>query len=136
MEFSNHAILIGALLVLSSIVVSSLSARIGAPLLLVFLAVGMLAGEEGPGHILFSDYQTAYLVGTMALGVILTAGIVGLAAAWLLKLDLMKGLLIGAIIGSTDAAAVFSVLSSHGMRHKQRVGATLEIESGCNDPMA
>ncbi|MGQ0578410.1 MAG: potassium/proton antiporter [Betaproteobacteria bacterium] len=165
MEFANHAILIGALLVLLSIVVGSLSARTGAPLLLVFLAVGMLAGEEGPGRILFSDYQTVYLVGTMALaiilfdggmrthtesfhvglwpavslatfGVILTAVIVGVAAAWLLELDLMKGLLIGAIIGSTDAAAVFSVLSSRGMRLKQRVGATLEIESGCNDPMA
>ena len=74
MEFSNHAILIGALLVLLSIVVSSLSARTGAPLLLVFLGVGMLAGEEGPGRILFSDYQIAYLVGTMALAVILFDG--------------------------------------------------------------
>ena len=165
MDFSNHAILIGALLVLLSILVSSLSARTGAPLLLVFLGVGMLAGEEGPARILFSDYQTAYLVGTMALavilfdggmrthtdtfrvglwpavslatvGVILTAGIVGVAAAWLLDLDIMQGMLIGAIIGSTDAAAVFSVLGSQGMRLKQRVGATLEIESGCNDPMA
>src|SRR5258708_19848130 len=74
MEYSNHAILIGALLVLLSIVVSSLSARTGAPLLLVFLAAGMLAGEEGLGHILFSDYQTAYLFGTMALAVILFDG--------------------------------------------------------------
>src|SRR5258708_19689768 len=74
MEYSNHAILVGALLVLVSIVVSSLSARTGAPLLLVFLAVGMLAGEEGLGHILFSDYQTAYLFGTMALAVILFDG--------------------------------------------------------------
>src|SRR5258708_6866972 len=165
MEYSNHAILIGALLVLLSIVVSSLSARTGAPLLLVFLAVGMLAGEEGLGHILFSDYQTAYLFGTMALavilfdggmrthtdtfrvglwpavslatiGVILTTGIVGVTAAWLLGLDLMKGLLIGAIIGSTGAAAGFSGLGSQGMRLKHRVGATLEIVSGCDGPLA
>src|SRR5258708_22049759 len=138
MEYSNHAILVGALLVLVSIVVSSLSARTGAPLLLVFLAVGMLAGEEGPGHILFSDYQTAYLFGTMALavilfdggmrthtdtfrvglwpavslatvGVILTTGIVDVAAPWLLELDLLKGLFVVAIIGSTAGAAVCSL---------------------------
>ena len=165
MEFSNHAVLIGALLVLLSILASTLSTRTGAPLLLVFLGIGMLAGEEGPGQIQFGDYQAAYLVGTVALavilfdggmrthtntfriglwpavslatiGVVVTACIVGAAAANFLGLDLMHGLLIGAIIGSTDAAAVFSLLHSAGMRLKERVGVTLEIESGCNDPMA
>ncbi|HEX7951522.1 MAG TPA: potassium/proton antiporter [Burkholderiales bacterium] len=165
MDFSNHAILIGAVLVLLSILASTLSARTGAPLLFVFLGIGMLAGEDGPGHIRFGDYQVAYLVGTMALavilfdggmrtrystfrvglwpavslasvGVILTTAIVGYGASLLLGLGVMEGMLIGAIIGSTDAAAVFSLLHAAGMRLKQRVGATLEIESGCNDPMA
>ncbi len=165
MDFSNHAILIGAILVLLSILASTLSARTGAPLLFVFLGIGMLAGEDGPGHIRFGDYQVAYLVGTMALavilfdggmrtrydtfrvglwpavslatvGVVLTTVIVGYGASRILGLGLMEGMLIGAIIGSTDAAAVFSLLHAAGMRLKQRVGATLEIESGCNDPMA
>ena len=165
MEFSNHAILIGAVLVLLSILASTLSARTGAPLLFVFMGIGMLAGEEGPGHIRFGDYQVAYLVGTMALavilfdgglrtryntfrtglwpavslatvGVVLTTVIVGYGASKILDLTLMQGMLIGAIIGSTDAAAVFSLLHAAGMRLKERVGATLEIESGCNDPMA
>jgi cell volume regulation protein A len=165
LDFSNHAILIGAILVLLSILASTLSARTGAPLLFVFLGIGMLAGEDGPGHIRFGDYQAAYLLGTMALavilfdggmrtryetfrvglwpavslasaGVVLTTVIVGYGASRILGLDLMEGMLIGAIIGSTDAAAVFSLLHAAGMRLKQRVGATLEIESGCNDPMA
>ena len=113
LEFSNHAVLIGALLVLISILASTLSSRTGAPLLLVFLAIGMMAGEEGAGHIRFGDYQAAYLVGTVALaailfdggmrthtntfriglwpavslatvGVVVTAGIVGAAAAYFL----------------------------------------------------
>ena len=165
MDFSNHAILIGAILVLISILASTVSERTGAPLLFVFLGIGMLAGEDGPGRIRFGDYQVAYLVGTMALavilfdggmrtrydtfrvglwpavslatvGVVLTAMIVGYAASHILGLGVMEGMLIGAIIGSTDAAAVFSLLHAAGMRLKQRVGATLEIESGCNDPMA
>jgi cell volume regulation protein A len=165
LDFSNHAILIGAILVLLSILASTLSTRTGAPLLFVFLGIGMLAGEDGPGHIRFGDYQVAYLVGTMALavilfdggmrtryetfrvglwpavslatvGVVLTTVIVGYGASRILGLGLMEGMLVGAIIGSTDAAAVFSLLHAAGMRLKQRVGATLEIESGCNDPMA
>lgn len=164
-DFSNHAILIGSILVLISILASTVSERTGAPLLFVFLGIGMLAGEDGPGRIRFGDYQVAYLVGTMALavilfdggmrtrydtfrvglwpavslatvGVVLTAMIVGYAASHILGLGVMEGMLIGAIIGSTDAAAVFSLLHAAGMRLKQRVGATLEIESGCNDPMA
>jgi cell volume regulation protein A len=164
-DFSNHAILIGAILVLLSILASTVSERTGAPLLFVFLGIGMLAGEDGPGQIRFGDYQVAYLVGTMALavilfdggmrtrydtfrvglwpavslataGVVLTAMIVGYAASHILGLGVTEGMLIGAIIGSTDAAAVFSLLHAAGMRLKQRVGATLEIESGCNDPMA
>ena len=152
-------------MVLLSILASTLSARTGAPLLLVFLGIGMLAGEDGPGQIRFGDYQAAYLVGTMALavilfdggmrtryetfrvglwpavslatvGVVLTTLIVGYGASHILGLGVMEGMLIGAVIGSTDAAAVFSLFHAAGMRLKERVGATLEIESGGNDPMA
>lgn len=165
MEFANSLILVGAGLVTLSILAGLVSSRIGAPLLLVFLALGMLAGEDGPGGILFSDFQAAYIAGSIALavilfdgglrtsrqslrmagrpalvlatvGVLLTALLCAGFAMWVLGLDFVQGLLVGSIVASTDAAAVFFLLHLHGLRLKERVSAILEVESGLNDPMA
>lgn len=165
MELINQFVLAGAVLLLLAILASALSYRIGMPLLLVFLAIGMLAGEDGPGGIVFNDDSIAYAVGSVALAVILLSGglntraesfptslrpaavlatlgvlitcvVTGLFAAWILDFGWLEGLLVGAVVGSTDAAAVFALLHAKGLALKQRVAATLEIESGSNDPMA
>ncbi|WP_424932817.1 potassium/proton antiporter [Amaricoccus macauensis] len=161
----NTALFIGAALVLIGIFSSLIATRFGVPLLLVFLVVGMLAGQDGPGGIVYNDYQSTYLIGSLALsvilfdgglrtrlsvfrgvlapslilatvGVVITASVAGLAAWSVLDLTPLEGLLLGSIVASTDAAAVFFLLRTGGLRLQSRVGSTLEIESGTNDPIA
>ena len=158
-------ILLGALLVLAGIMSSLVATRFGAPLLLVFLVVGMLAGEAGPGGVKFDDVRVAYLVGSIALalilfdgglrtrlatfrsvlapaatlatvGVMITAGLTAPVARYLLDMSWSEALLVGAVVASTDAAAVFFLVHARGLRLRPRVGATLEVESGSNDPFA
>lgn len=165
MDLAHQLILISAGLVVLSILAGLASARIGAPLLLVFLALGMLAGEDGPGGIDFDNFGAAYVIGATALAVILfdgglrtsretlrlaawpalvlatvgvavTTGLVGAFAALALGFTWVEGLLAGAIVASTDAAAVFFLLNLRGTNLVKRVSATLEVESGLNDPMA
>lgn len=159
------AILLGAILVMAGILSSLLALRFGAPLLLVFLFIGMLAGDSGPGGLSFSDVQNTYLVGSAALalilfdgglktrfqsirtvlapsmvlatfGVLLTALVTAPVAKYALDLNWTEALLIGAVVASTDAAAVFLLVHAQGLRLRPRVGATLEAESGTNDPFA
>jgi potassium/hydrogen antiporter len=151
-------------LLVLSVVFSRASVRTGVPLTLVFLGIGLLAGSEGIGGIEFEDYGLAFRLGSVALafilfdgglntrwshvrhvmapagalatvGVVLTGAIVA-AGCRLFGLGWPEACLIGAIVSSTDAAAVFSVLRASGVHLKKRVGLTLELESGVNDPLA
>jgi potassium/hydrogen antiporter len=161
----NLTILLGALLVFAGILSSLAATRFGAPLLFLFLLIGMLAGEAGPGGIKYDDVNAAYTVGAVALalilfdgglrtrfqtfrsvlgpagllatvGVLVTAAVVAPVAKFTLDLGWVEALLIGAVIASTDAAAVFFLIHTRGLRLRPRVSATLEVESGVNDPFA
>jgi cell volume regulation protein A len=162
---SDWLLLGGAMLVLVGIGSSLVASRFGAPLLLVFLFLGMLVGEDGPVGIAFDNVGLAYGIGSLALaiilfdgglrtriahvrnalapalmlstfGVLITALLTALAAMWLLEFTLPQGVLLGAVVASTDAAAVFFLLRANGLHLQRRVGATLEVESGSNDPIA
>ena len=162
----NEYVLIGAsILLLISVLVSKISDRFGIPALLLFLILGMLAGSDGFGGIYFDNPALAQFIGIIALvlilfsgglgtewhqvrpvlkeglllstfGVLITAVVVGLFTSALLGLSLLEGLLLGSIVSSTDAAAVFSVLRSQGIGLKGKLKPLLELESGSNDPMA
>lgn len=158
-------LLLFALALFSSILLAPVVSRLGGPLLLLFLGMGMLVGENGIVGLQFDQFSVAYEVGTIALalillsggldtplrdlkdaagpslalatgGVVLTSGIVGLGAMFAFGLPLEYGLLMGAVVGSTDAAATFLLLRQAGVRLIGRVRETLLVESGINDPMA
>ena len=164
MEQAHQLVFVGSLLLLAGIIAGMLSSRIGAPLLLAFLGLGMAAGPDGLG-LRVDDNGAAYLIGSTALalilfdgglhtrrrvfrlafgpslslatiGVVLTAGITALPAHFLLGLPWLAAALIGAIVSSTDAAAVFLLLHQRGRDISHRVSATLETEAGFNDPVA
>jgi cell volume regulation protein A len=158
-------LLVGAVLLLMGVVGSKLSSRLGVPSLLFFVAVGILAGSDGPGGIAFNNPSLVSGMGMVALafilfaggidtprgsitpvwkpalslstfGVVITAGAVACFARYALGASWSEGWLLGAVVSPTDAAAVFSVLRSSGMRLRGRTQALLEAESGSNDPMA
>lgn len=152
-------------ILLASILASKISARSGVPALLLFLALGMGLGSEGFGGVYFDDAQLTQSVGVVALifilfsggldtrwrdvrpvlsislslatvGVAVSALVIGVFAHLLFGFDLASGVMLGAIIGSTDAAAVVAVLRGRGVRLLPRLKPTLELESSANDPMA
>ncbi|TMD47940.1 MAG: potassium/proton antiporter, partial [Chloroflexi bacterium] len=158
-------LLVSSLLLLLSILAWKVSSRLGIPALLLFLGIGMLAGSDGPGGIYFDNALLAQEVGIVALafilfaggletqwkvvrpalgaalslstiGVLLTAVIVAVFALVVLHFSFVEGLLLGAIISATDAAAVFSVLGARNLQLKGKLLPLLELESGTNDPMA
>lgn len=162
---SGNILLIGSVLLLISILAGKTTSRFGVPTLIFFLLVGILAGSEGLGGIYFDNPQVAQFIGIIALnfilfsggldtdwqsirpvlwrgvvlstvGVCVTALSVGLFVHYVLEFSLLEGLLLGSIVSSTDAAAVFSILRSKGIGLKGSLRPVLELESGSNDPMA
>ena len=161
----DHLLLVGSLLLLFSIIASKSTGRLGVPSLVIFLAIGMLAGSDGIGGIHFNDPQLTQWLGVIALtfilfsggletqwesvkpilwqgvvlstaGVLITAAVLGWFISSITDFTLTEGLLIGAIVSSTDAAAVFSILRSRSIGLKGNLRPLLELESGSNDPMA
>ncbi|PDT11838.1 potassium/proton antiporter [Rhizobium sp. M1] len=164
MEAFYIVVLVATALVLLAAFSSLLAFRFGAPLLLLFLMIGLAAGVDGLG-IEFSNNYLAYILGSIALavilfdsgfgtpmqafrlaavpsltlasvGVLITASLFAFAAMWLLNFTWLEGLLLGSIVASTDAAAVFFLLRIGGINIRDKVRSTLEVESGTNDPMA
>lgn len=162
---SENILLFGSILLFLSIVASKTSFKFGVPALLLFLVVGMLAGSEGPGGIYFDDPKSSQFMGIVALtfilfsggletkfetirpvllnglalstaGVLVTALAVGAFTSYVLNFTLIEGLLLGAIVSATDAAAVFSILRTRNIGLKGTIRPLLEFESGSNDPMA
>lgn len=161
----ENILLIGSILLLISIIAGKTSYKFGVPTLILFLAIGMLAGSEGPGGINFSDPQLAQFIGIVSLnfilfsggldtswssikpilwqgvalstfGVFITALSVGFFVYYITDFTIYEALLLGSIVSSTDAAAVFSILRSKSLALKSNIRPTLELESGSNDPMA
>lgn len=161
----ENILLIGSVLLFISIISSKTSLKFGVPILIFFLVIGMMAGSDGPGGIYFNDPETARFLGTVALtfilfsggldtkwesirpiirngmalstiGVLATALSVGLFATYAFGFSFREGMLLGAIVSSTDAAAVFSILRSRNVGLKGNTRPLLELESGSNDPMA
>ena len=162
---AENILLLCSVLLILSIVASKTSYRLGVPALLMFLALGMLAGSEGIGNIHFDDPRLAQFIGMVALnfilfsggldtkwesikpviregftlstlGVLLTAVPLGLFAYVIADFSFIEALLLGSIVSSTDAAAVFSILRSKSVGLKRNLRPLLELESGSNDPMA
>ena len=156
---------ISGTLIIIAVLLSKASSRLGIPALLFFLGLGMLSGSEGLGGIYFDDPWIAQFLGSIALayilfsggldtkwsdvkkvvrpaitlstlGVLLTAVLLGYFVHLTLKLPLLESLLLGAIVSSTDAAAVFSILRNREVRLHGKIEPLLEFESGSNDPMA
>lgn len=159
----ENILLIGSVLLFISVVAGKTSYKYGVPTLLLFLTIGMLAGSDGIGGIHFDNPQIAQFIGIVSLnfilfsggldtswssvkpilkegvvlstlGVLLTASLVGLCVWSLTDFTFYESMLLGSIVSSTDAAAVFSILRSKSLSLKSNLRPTLELESGSNDP--